>query len=262
LKTHSPDKATLIARCRLKQAKEWFAIRGWEQLPQDERGWSVLRWGADHAWMAASGNPQTSVRRWCRKAALWLTVSELDELVDETKRSNKRWSPDQCAAVLEISVTDRMEHKLWHFGAYDDPNYEVRLGISRTKSAKRSRKYRAKHSTGAKRGRPRLQLSPEEALARRRAQDAERQRRRRASRKKPSRDILDIDGVTEFSVTGHSGVDRGAPETPPPPHAVPDDGLILDEDGHEFTPPPPYQRRPAPKTWMDAAFEGYNGGRS
>jgi hypothetical protein len=38
-------------------------------------------------------------------------------------------------------------------------------------------------------------------LARRRAQDAERARRHRASRKNASRRIIDIDTVTEFSVT-------------------------------------------------------------
>jgi DNA-binding MarR family transcriptional regulator len=39
-------------------------------------------------------------------------------------------------------------------------------------------------------------------------------------------------------------------------------GKVIDQDGVEYEPPPPHQRRPVPKTWMDAAFEGYNGGRS
>jgi len=214
----SRKKDTLIARTRLKQAKRWFAVCGWEQLPQDEQGWRILRWGADQAWMAASGNPETSVRRWCRKVAPRLTVSELDELVEETKHSNKRWSSDQCAAVLGISVTNRTKHKLWHLGADDDPNYEVRQGIIRAQSAKRSSKYRAKRSTGAKRGRPPLQLSPEEKLARTKAQDAQRQKRLRASRKNASRHISNIDSVTEFSVTpastaAHSD-DSRAPQAP------------------------------------------------
>jgi hypothetical protein len=37
-------------------------------------------------------------------------------------------------------------------------------------------------------------------------------------------------------------------------------GKVIDQDGVEYR-PPPHERRPAPKTWMDAAFEGYTGGR-
>jgi biotin operon repressor len=40
------------------------------------------------------------------------------------------------------------------------------------------------------------------------------------------------------------------------------DGLILDQDGNQFKRPPPRQRRPPTRTWMDAAFEGYTGERS
>jgi hypothetical protein len=154
------DKTALLARCRLKDAKRWFAIRGWEVLPQDERGRRILSWGADHAWLAASRNPQTSVRNWCRKWAPWLTVTELDEIVECTRLSNKRWSNDRSAAVLEISVTDRTKHKLWHHGANDDPSYDRRRRDQLDKSAARSRKYRAHKSTGRPRGRPKLEGPP------------------------------------------------------------------------------------------------------
>jgi hypothetical protein len=152
-------------------------------------------------WLAAPSGPQRSVRRWCRRWAPWLTVTELNKLVADTEHSNKRWSHDQSAAVLEVSAADREKFKLWHIGANDDPNYEIRRGILRTKAAERVRKYRAAHSTAAKRGRPELKLSQEEALARRRAQDAERARKYRASRKNALRPLNYIDHVTEFSVT-------------------------------------------------------------
>jgi len=67
---------------------------------------------------------------------------------------------------------------------------------------------------------------------------------------------------------GDAPVALVARPAPPPPRPIVvrlediPDGLILDQDGIEFKPPPPHQRRPAPKTWMDAAFEGYTGGRS
>jgi hypothetical protein len=143
------DKPALLARVRLADARKWFAHLGWDVLPQSSRGRRVLQWGADHAWLAAPSSPQRSVRRWCRRWAPWLTVNELNKLVTDTENSNKRWSHDQSASVLEISVTDRTNLKLWHIGANDDPNYEVRLGIQRAKAAERVRKYRAANGTGA-----------------------------------------------------------------------------------------------------------------
>jgi hypothetical protein len=97
-----------------------------------------------------------------------VTPKELNKLVDDTRHSNKRWSTDHSAIVLEISVRNRTKHKLWHLGADDDPNHEIRRGITRAKAAERVRKFRAKHSTGtAKRGRPALELSPERGAERR-----------------------------------------------------------------------------------------------
>jgi hypothetical protein len=136
-----------------------------QRRPARDTRWG---WGADHAWLAAPSSPQRSVRRWCRRWAPWLTVNELNNLVKTTERSNKRWSHDQSAAVLEVSAADREKFKLWRIGANDGPNHEIRRGILRTKAAERVRKHRQR--TGAKRGRPELKLSSEARLARSNAQ--------------------------------------------------------------------------------------------
>jgi hypothetical protein len=39
-------------------------------------------------------------------------------------------------------------------------------------------------------------------------------------------------------------------------------GKVIDQDGVEFKPPPPYERRPIQKTWMEASMAGLNRGRS
>ena len=149
--------AVLIARGRLSDARKWFAHRGWGVLPQGRRGRRILKWGADHAWIASPDNPKRFVRRWCRRWAPWLKPASLDKLVAATERSNKRWSSDQCAAVLEITVRDRSTLRLRFIGASDDPNYEIRLDLKREKGKERARKFRAAHSTGRPRGRPKAE---------------------------------------------------------------------------------------------------------
>jgi hypothetical protein len=213
------DKGVMFARGRLSNAKKVFVHRGWDELPQDERGRRILEWGADHAWLAGPANPERSVRNWCRHWWPSLSDAELAELVARiVDDSNKRWTHDQSAAVLEITVTDREELKLWFLGADDDPNYTKRQKIQKAKNAAKSRRWRAAHSTGAKVGRPALQLSEEDKQARRRAQGAERKRAERERKKeaamdvtlKPVRDITlitnkivdnNIGSVTAFSVT-------------------------------------------------------------
>jgi hypothetical protein len=142
------DLGTMFARGRLKEARQWFGRRGWNVLPQDERGRRVLAWGADHAWLAGPANPKRSVRNWCRRWWPSLSDAELAEIVARTETSNKRWSADQCAVVLEITVRDRESLGFRFVGAMDDPEYEHRNATAAAKHAARSRKYRA--ARGAK----------------------------------------------------------------------------------------------------------------
>lgn len=148
----------MIARGRLANARKLFAHRGWDELPQNERGERILAWGADHAWVANPTNPKRSVRNWCRRWAPWLTHTELNDIVAEAMTSNKRWSGDHSAMVLEITVRDREALQLWFLGADDDPHFEHRLKLKRAKGAARARKFRAARSTGRPRGRPKREM--------------------------------------------------------------------------------------------------------
>src|ERR1700730_12310575 len=90
------------ARGRLSEAKRWFAIQGWKELPQNDRGQRILEWGCDMAWLAADvkgldprqalQKQKRSVRNWARSKAPYLTSVEMDALVARTVTSNKRWS--------------------------------------------------------------------------------------------------------------------------------------------------------------------------
>jgi hypothetical protein len=161
----------MLHRGRLKNARMWFTHLGWKVLPQDQRGRSILRWGADQAYLGSPANPERGVRRWCRCWDPKLTAKELDELVAYTRTSNKRWTHDQSAMVLGITIADSLALNLHFIGANDDPDFEVRGATKRAKEAKRARRSRAARSTGRKPGRPALDLTPEERKARRNAAD-------------------------------------------------------------------------------------------
>ena len=72
------------------------------------------------AYLAAPNDPERSVRRWCRKCGK-LSKPELDKIVAYTNTSNKRWSDDQSAATLEITLSDRTTLGLRFIGADDIP---------------------------------------------------------------------------------------------------------------------------------------------
>jgi hypothetical protein len=205
------DIAVLIARGRLSNARKWFEHLGWPVLPQGIRGQRILAWAADQAWLASPANPKRSVRRWCRRWAPWLKDAELRKIIAASDGSNKRWSGDQCATVLEISMRDRTALCLRFIGVDDDPNYERRDAMKREKAACRARRYRAAHRTGKTRGRPVLELSPEDRLARKRAQTAERVALHRVTLKCVTPHKIDIGSVTELSVTGKSAKPNARP---------------------------------------------------
>jgi hypothetical protein len=176
----------MIARCRLGNARKWFEHKGWKELPQTTRGERILQWGAFHAYLASSTNPERSVRNWIGRYAPRVKGAELDRLVAATADAverGARWSPDESAVTLELGWRDRELLHLWHLGANDDPDYTHGHAERRKKGATYSRRYRASNSTGASRGRPALELSEEERLERRRTQAADRKRAERARKK-------------------------------------------------------------------------------
>jgi hypothetical protein len=198
------DDYAIIARTRLKDLRIWFKRNGWDELPQGERP-GRLQWIADHAWVAYPTNPKPAIRRRCREIAPDLSDDDLDQLIAYTEQSNKRWTPDQSAMVWDITAHDRDSHALWSFGACDDPDYEWRRNRNLEKDAERKRNERAARSTGRPRGRPRLELTPEEMKARRNAQAAERMRRLRLRKNASATKEEDI-SRTELSVTAPSPI--------------------------------------------------------
>jgi hypothetical protein len=150
----TPDKAVLIARGRLKEARAEFARRGWDTLPQGRRGQKILAWCACMAWNGYPSDPEAAVRRICGGLAPYLKEHELDALIDSTRVTNRRFSHDQSAMVLEIPVTDCLARGRRFLGADDDPDYAVRDQAKRARNAAYQRRRRAAKSSGRPRGRP------------------------------------------------------------------------------------------------------------
>jgi ElaB/YqjD/DUF883 family membrane-anchored ribosome-binding protein len=250
--------------------------------------------------IAASRNRSVSVDDimklfwfWCERWAPDVSSSQATELArHERACSPKLLADDVVGNALRLSYADRLLDNITTIGSFDaDRNMRTKLAENRRRERNRLNAVEKRRANGAM---PRA-VYEANSLSRTKPWEAEgisrstydRRRKKAAAQagagdesasphqtaevdQSASPHLSSIDRRRTL-VTEQSPVsERGAPQAPPPPHrpivtrldAVPDDGLILDEDGHEFTPPPPYQRRPAPKTWMDAAFEGYNGGRS
>jgi hypothetical protein len=191
----------LQARGRLKESRVWFALRGWEALPRNDRGRRILQWVADQASLAYPRNPEAAVRRICQPLAPWLSDSLLEQLVETTKTSNKRWSHDHSAMVLGISVGDCLTQAFRFLGAADDPDYVARHEAKLARKAASARKRRAAKSSGRPRGRPSLGLSPEEMKARSNAQTAERMKQYRLRKNASPDNIKKTGEATHFSVT-------------------------------------------------------------
>lgn len=158
----------LVAQGRLKMAKKLFAANGWKTLPKTTRGRRVLEWGADHAWCSRPSNRAQAVREWYGIMAPGASEAQIEAMLKALKKGvrNLKWTADQSAMVLELSLDRCRELKLQKFlGADDDINYDRRRGIAGKGGAARSRKYRAKKSTGRPRGRPKKQGPKEWQLA-------------------------------------------------------------------------------------------------
>ena len=226
----------MFARGRLKEARTWFTLRGWPVLPHNERGKRIILWIADHAWLGYPSNPEAAVRRICGPLAPWrLSDSQLDDLVESRRTSNKRWSHDHSAVVLKITVADCLAQGFRFLGAADDPDYRERQEATRVKKAASARKRRAAKSTGRPPGRPRLDMTDEERRAHTNAQSAKRMKKYRL-RKNASPDKISKTGeATQLSVTDVAPpiivpspplVPARAPQSAPRPDNVTDDELI------------------------------------
>jgi hypothetical protein len=239
---------------------------------------------------------------WCERWAPDVSNTHVMRLARHERASEpKMLADDIIGKAIRLSYAERLELKITTIGSFDaDKVIRKKLAADRRRKRDRLRKAEergAKGATPRANSLSRTEPWKQEGISRRTwerrrkaaaaqagvhdANSSPHQRDEVDANSSPHR--LSYSGATDLrhdaemacSDLSHESqppaFERGPPEAAPSPpprpivtrlDAAPTDGLILDEDGHEFKQPPPYERRPAPKTWMDAAFEGYTGGRS
>ncbi len=239
------------------------------ELPDDDAGRDHLYIAATHIWhLGKKCGPIVTLKTWAAQWAPWCGPEELAALIDRVDADPRKWSADELARELGLHVLPfavRQALGLTTIGSIDvdkSGREQRRAANSKTRSETRRREGGAVPrsewllANNASLTKPWVALSISKATYYRRLRQA-------GGETGPNAPIEGV-GLVCSDLSHESP--RGAPEAPPNRPTVVHledipDGLILDQHGVEFR-PPPYQRRPAPKTWMEAAFEGYNGGRS
>lgn len=167
----------MVARMRLKQAARWFA-----KAKGTVKSQAIIRWLACQAWLSTSRNQPATVRAVLTRHAPDLDRDEINAVIKHTRGHITRWTSDQCAEILQISVWDREVLQLWHLGAVDDYDYAIRTQLRARKSALRVAKFRAKNPSPRPRGRPPKRITraqKDKLLKRKRKMEANRAKRYR-----------------------------------------------------------------------------------
>jgi hypothetical protein len=154
----SAEKAQIgvrvVANKRLNQFESWCVVRAWNKkgFPKRKR-WSILRFIADHAWLAVSGagDREASVRRHLYQHAPGLGEAEIAGIVDGATNA-RLWPSYHCGELLGISAAAGEKHRLTHLGANDDPDLvkRKRYAAARRKERDRLRKEAERRAAGAK----------------------------------------------------------------------------------------------------------------
>jgi len=219
------------------------------------------------AWDGYPSDPEAAVRRICGGLAPYLKEHELAALIESTRAANRRFSPDQCAMVIEISVTDCLARGYRFLGADNDPDYVDRDKAKRARNAACKRKSRAAKRSGRPRGRPKSEGIPawqaagfgsERSYYRHKAKGTA--AAQSGSKNASPYKLRETREVTEFHCHPNASPDHpsGAPQAPPHrPIIVRLDeaptGKFIDEAGDEITIPKPHETR----DWQTVAMAGY-----
>jgi hypothetical protein len=168
----TPDRWKIIrAKILLRELHDLMRLDRKKDHPID------LKITADLAFLATEevGAEDYWITWWCLKFIPDLSADQLSDLVDAAQP--RFWYGDDIAKAFDITAAEREQFALSQVGACDDDDREKRDAYKRARNAAYNRMYRAKNSTGRKRGRPADPASKEKA----KEKDREYQKEKRAS---------------------------------------------------------------------------------
>ncbi len=297
-KTGAGDGTPVIAVLRISELERYLRLRYGTVLPDDHAGREDLVILLNH--VAHNRTDRGSkmlgfVQRW----APWMPPNEFEALIAMILAKPRKYSPKRLGELLRLTEAERRQLCITTIRAFDATDESMAENAKR-KDREDQKARRDEKRSGRPRGRPASttghrrkgavtraewlaanstsQVRPWIAMGIKRSWYYELKKRGQLDRTGPAENASEAleaysyapDGISVSPVQSVSpAFDRGPPQAAPSPpprpivirlDAIPD-GLILDQDGNEFN-PPPYQRRPPPRDWMEAAFEGYTGGRS
>jgi hypothetical protein len=232
------DGTAVITVLRISELERYLRLRYGSTVPDDDAGHDdlvILLNHVAHNRTDPSGKMLGYVLRW----APWMPSNESEALIAMILAKPRKYTPKRLGELLRLTEAERDQECITTIRAFDSTPESMAENAAR-KDREYQKEKRDENRSGRPRGRPRLELSPDEMAARVKVQNAERARRRRASRKNESRALepssYASDGIKR---DGFSVPRRGAPEARPRHAPILDD---IDDDGDALRAPPPTYR--------------------
>jgi hypothetical protein len=234
-KTGAGDGTPVITMLRISELERYLRLRYGTVLPDDHAGREdlvILLNHVAHNRTDPRGKMLGYVLRW----APWMPSGESEALVTMILAKPRKYTPKRLGELLRLTEAERVQLRITTIRSFDSTP-ETMAANAKRKDRERKVASRADNKSERPRGRPRLELSPEQMAARIKEQNAERARRCRASRKNASEALEGISNASDgIKRDGFSVPWRGAPEARPRHAPILDD---LDDNGDPFGAPPP-----------------------
>lgn len=129
-----------MASLRLRELHRLFAARYGPTLPDDDAGRDDIEIVAHHlAWLP--GNTRTRIDSWIALYAPWMGIDERGMLIDRVTTGRKRWSADELARLLGLTMKERTKLAIRTIGAIDMSKRErIKLRKERNRFATNARR--------------------------------------------------------------------------------------------------------------------------
>jgi hypothetical protein len=223
------DGTAVLTILRISELERYLRLRYGTVLPDDDAGHDdlvILLNHVAHNRTDPRGKMLGYVLRW----APLMPSNESEALIDMILAAPRKYTPKRLGELLRLTEAERDQECITTIRAFDSTPESMAANAKR-KDRERKVAARAENKSERPRGRPRLELSPEEMAVRIKAQNAERARRRRASRKNASEALEGLSNALDgIKRDGLPAVEPGALQARRRPEPIDVDDMGDDDD--------------------------------